>query len=186
MTHVIKSFVVALGLTLAFAASAEAQTAPAAPISPDQFAEAIGRYDPESVAAARTYATIYNIRGMVDRTAPGVAQRLAQHVKSLNPNLSDDNIKIFVDTFMQSAMVDNSAVLEQAAELTVLEAFSKDELAALAQFYASPIGAKILQKAPAIMTRLPQILGLMQTYVVPKATQAAEAALRARSVEVKM
>ena len=79
-----------------------------------------------------------------------------------------------------------SNVLVQSTILLMLDVLSKDELVALNAFYSSPVGAGILRKMPALMGRMPEIMQLIQTYVLPRALEAARAHMQKNGVEVKI
>ena len=153
---------------------------------PDQFEQKLKSYDPATVEAARAYARTFDRRGTMEKSAPRIAAAVAAQVKAKNPNLNEEQTKLFIDTFMQSGLVDNSDVLEQASILLMLDIFTKDELVALNQFYSSPVGAGILKKIPIMMGRMPEIMQVVQTYIIPRAMEAARSALHARGVEVKI
>ncbi len=153
---------------------------------PDQFEQKLKSYDPATVEAARAYARTFDMKGMMEKSAPRIAASLAAQVKAKNPNLNDEQTKLFIDTFMQCALVDNAEVLEQASILLMLDIFTKEELVALDQFYSSPVGAGILKKLPIMMGRMPEIMQVVQTYIVPRALEAAVSRLRERGVEVKI
>jgi hypothetical protein len=153
---------------------------------PDQFEQKLKSYDPETVAAALAYAKTFNVKEMFTKTAPQMTKNLTQQLKSQNPALSEEQTKDFIGAFMQSALVDNAEVFEQATILIMLDVFSKDELVALNQFYSSPVGAGILKKMPVMMGRMPELSKVMQSYVLPRALEAARRHMRASGVEVKI
>jgi hypothetical protein len=180
MRGLVKSLFLALTILLGAVAMAGAQSMP-----PDKFAEALKRYDPDTVAVARAYAQTFNMRAQLAKSAPALAAAVAAQLKGKNPGLNDEQVKLFVDTYMKIALVDNAPVLEQATILTMLDIFNKDELTALNQFYSSAVGAEILKKFPLMMARMPQVMRLMQSYILPRALDGAREALKARGVEVK-
>ncbi|MGD0722315.1 MAG: DUF2059 domain-containing protein [Roseiarcus sp.] len=154
--------------------------------TPDQFEQKLKTYDPETVAAALAYAKTFNVKDMFAKAAPQMTQNLSRQLKSQNPNLNEDQTREFIGAFMQSALVDNAEVFEQATILIVLDIFSKDELVALNQFYSSPVGAGVLRKMPVLLGRMPELSKVMQTYVLPRALEAARQHMRASGVEVKL
>jgi hypothetical protein len=177
----LKVTAVLLALAIAGAASAWALDT-----QPDQFEQKLKSYDPETVEAARAYARTFDLKGMMEKSAPRIAAAVATQLKAKNPTLNDEQTKLFIDTFMQSGLVDSSDVLEQASIILMLEIFTKDELVALNQFYSSPVGAGILKKFPVMMGRMPEIMQVVQTYIIPRALEAARSTLHARGVEVKI
>jgi uncharacterized protein len=154
--------------------------------SPDKFAEKLATYDSAAVAAAQAYAKTFDMKGILEKSAPLISNAMLVQLREKNPNLAEDKTKLFIDTFMQSALVDNAEVIEQATVLNMLDIFSRDELIAMNEFYSSPVGAGILKKMPTLMGRMPEITRLMQTYVVPRALAEAKAKLRASGVDVKI
>lgn len=54
------------------------------------------------------------------------------------------------------------------------------------QFQSTPLGASALKKMPTLSARLSQIMPLMQTYVVPRAMESAQAQMRKNGVDVKI
>ncbi len=153
---------------------------------PDQFEQKLRTYDPAAVTAAQNYARTFNMRGMLEKSIPALTQAVTQQIKGKNPNINEAQAKEFVDTFLRSAFVDQAPVLEQATILLMLDIFSKDELTALNQFYSSPVGAGILQKMPAMMGRMPEVMQLVQTYVLPRALETARAHMQKNGVDVKI
>jgi hypothetical protein len=181
MRNFLTAFLLSLALAFGVGDVVFAQT-----LTPDQFAESLKRYDSETVAAAKAYAQTFDMRGQFEKAVPAISKALTAQLKGKNPDMTDEQTQLFVDTFMHVALIDNEQVIEQASMILMLEIYSKDELLALNQFYSSPVGAGILKKMPTMMARMPEVMRLMQTYVVPRAVESAREALKARGVEVKI
>jgi hypothetical protein len=162
--------------------------APAAALdaAPDQFERMLQAYDPETVAAARAYARVFDMKGMMEKSVPAMRQALITQLKAKNPTLNEQQMGAFLDAFFRGVFVDGAPVLEQATVLLMLEVLSKDEIIALNQFYSSPVGREILSKMPVIMGRMPEIIALMQKYVIPGALEAAQATMKKGGVDVRI
>jgi hypothetical protein len=154
--------------------------------APAQIEEKLKGYDPATLEAARTFAKSFNLSGMVEKSVPYLVPGVDRQVRAKNPDLTDEQAKSFVEAFLQSLFEDNGQVVEQAAVLTLVEIMSKDELEALIQFQSTPVGASALKKMPTLSARLSQIMPLMQTYVVPRAMESAQAQMRKNGVDVKI
>jgi hypothetical protein len=165
---------------------ASAATSFALDVSPDQFEEKLRTYDSESVEAARNYAKAFDMKESISKSIPMLKQAMTRQLKSKNPNLTEDQAHEYIDAYVQSAFVDDIGVLDRATVLLVLDIFSKDELVALNQFYSSPIGSGILKKMPTMTVRMSEVVRFMQSYVMPRASEAARAKLLKDGVEVKM
>ena len=103
-----------------------------------------------------------------------------------NQALNEQQISAFFDAFMQSALVEAAPVLEQATILIMLDVLTKEEIVALNQFYSSPVGSEILAKMPVVLGRMPEVMGLMQTYIIPRALEVAREQMKKSGVDVRI
>jgi hypothetical protein len=154
--------------------------------APAEIEQKLKDYDPASVAAARTFAQSFNMGGMVEKSAPFLVQSVDRQLRAKNPDLTEEQARDFVSAFLQSVFEDNGQVVERAAVLTLVEIMTKDELEALIRFQSTPVGASALKKMPTLSARLAQIMPLMETYVIPRAMESAQAHMRKNGVEVKI
>ena len=154
--------------------------------TPQQFEQKLKEFDSASVSAAQSYMRTFNMKGQFEQTIPLLRDNLARQLKGANPSLSEQNIKDFVETMLKVAFVDNGPVLENVIMVLVLETFTKGELVALDRFYASPEGRSILSKMPQMLGRMPDLMQLLQRYIIPDALRAAQENLRKQGVEVRI
>jgi hypothetical protein len=154
--------------------------------TPDQFEQKLQSYDPAAVDAARAYARVFDMKGMMEKSIPALKQALLRQLKAKNPSLSDAQLDSFFDAFFRGAFVDGAPVLEQATILIMLEVLSKDEIIALNQFYSSPIGQGILAKMPVVLGRMPELMAVMEKYVIPGALESARATMKKGGVDVRI
>ena len=154
--------------------------------TPDQFDQKLKQYDPQAVEAALAYSKSLNLKEQFTKGVALMREGLTRQLTAQNPSLSKEHIDIFLDAFFQSALVDKSDVIEKASLLIMLDVFSKDEIVALAEFYASPIGKRIKDKLPQMMGRVPELQGVMMKHIVPEALQVARDKLKARGVDMKI
>jgi len=168
-------------LALASAAPARGQA-----FTPAQIEQKLRDFEPATVEAAQTFAKSFNMSGMVEKSAPFLVQSVDRQLRAKNPDLTDEQTQEFISAFLRGVFDDNGQVVERAAVLTLVEIMSKDELEALIQLQSTPAGASALRKMPTLTARLTQIMPLMETYVVPRAMEAAQAQMRRNGVEVKI
>jgi hypothetical protein len=155
-------------------------------LAPDKFDEKLKSYDAATVAAAKAYMRTVGMQNVMAKSAPQIRAAVAAQVKAKNPNVNDAQLNVFLETFFRSAFVDSAPVLEQATLLLMLDVLNKQELDALNQFYASPVGQGILTKMPQLMGRMPELMETMQKYVIPNALEKARAEVKKSGVEVKI
>ena len=154
--------------------------------APGGYQDKLKTYDPAAVAAAESYAKTFNMRGMMEKSAPGVVRTLAEQLKAKNPGLTEDQNQKFFALFTQKFIADSSEVVEHAMILQMLDVFSKEELVAIDKFYSSPVGVSVLKKMPVLMGHMPHVMDLMQSYIIPRALDAAKDQMRQNGVEVKI
>jgi hypothetical protein len=174
---------VAVALTLA---CSPAMLARAQQEGPDSYEQKLKSFDPEAVAAAKAYAQMANIKDAFQQAVPAIAKRLTNEVKSKNPKLNEEQVQEFIDAFLHSALVDNADIIQKYSMLMMLDVYTKEELLALNQFYSSAVGSSILKKMPILIIRRGELIHLVQTYIVPRALQAARNSMKARGVEINI
>ncbi|MBB5573650.1 MULTISPECIES: DUF2059 domain-containing protein [Rhizobium] len=104
----------------------------------------------EQIKAARAAITALGITNQFDNILPNLAEQLKSTMIQANPNFGDA-INSSVDA-TALALAPRRADLEREAAVTYAKAFSTDELKAIADFYNSPAGKKLLKDGP-IATR---------------------------------
>ncbi len=171
---------VALSLALIFGAA----VASAQQEGPEAYEQKLKSYDPDTVAAAKAYSEMMNIRGAFEQAIPMMSKNLAGELKTKNPKLTDQQVQEFMDVFLHSALVDSADIIQKYSMIMMLDIYTKDELLALNQFYSSPVGSSILKKRPIMMSRIPEMMSLMMKYVIPPALAAARNSMKARGVEI--
>jgi hypothetical protein len=177
----LQSLLCAAGGVLAFVA-----TACAAPMTDEEYQSKLKAYDPAAVQAAARYTKTFRIMDGFIKNAPRMAEALKKQLKENNPDISDDQVKEFVDTFEHVALVDNADVIDHAVVLALLDTFSADEIVALDKFYSTPVGQSIIKKFPSVAQKMAEARKLMPAEIVPKAMEAAKAKLKADGLDVKM
>jgi hypothetical protein len=154
--------------------------------APGRIEEKLKGFEPATVAAAESFARSFNLGGMVQKSVPFLVQTVTNQLRTKNPELTEEQAQEFVSAFLQNLLEDNGKILERAAVLDMVEIMSRDELEALIRFQSTPVGASALKKMPTLSARMTQIMPLMQTYVVPRAMESAQAQMRKNGVEVKI
>jgi hypothetical protein len=104
----------------------------------------------EQIKAARAAITALGITNQFDGILPNLAEQLKSTMIQANPDLQEA-ISSSVDA-QALALAPRRADLEREAAVTYAKAFSVDELKAIADFYNSPAGKKLLKDGP-IATR---------------------------------
>jgi hypothetical protein len=114
-----------------------------------------------------------------------IAGQMTQMLKAKNPDLSDQQRKQFLDIAFHYVVADNIDLIEDVWILDAVSIYSKEELLALRDFYASPTGLSITQKSGRMAEKVvPDMAKVMQS-VMPSAFQAAQSTMRSNGVEVK-
>jgi len=114
-----------------------------------------------------------------------IAGQMSQMLKAKNPDLSDQERKQFLDIAFHYVLADNIDLIEDVWMLDAVAIYSKEELLALRDFYASPTGLSITQKSGKMAEKvLPDMAKVMQT-LMPGAIKAAQSTMRSNGVEVK-
>ncbi len=142
--------------------------------------------DPATVAVAETFAKSFNLGGMISKSVPFLVQDVDRKLRAKNPDLTDEQSEAFVAAFLKSLMDDNGRTVERAIVLAMVEIMNKDELEALIRLQSTPAGASALRKMPLLSARMAQVMPLMETYVVPRAMESAQAQLRKNGVDLKI
>ena len=158
----------------------------AAGVTAEQYEEKLKTYDPAAVEAAKFYAQTFELIASYKKSAPQMEQGMARQLKAKNPDITEEQSKLFIKTFEDVSINDGAAAMERGAVLALLDIMSKDELVALRDFYSSPNGASILKKFGAYSERLAEVKGVMKSEIFPRALEAAKAKLKESGVEVKM
>jgi hypothetical protein len=108
--------------------------------------------------AARAAITAIRATDSFDAILPSAAQALKSQLIQKDPNLQDDIVAIVDKNAL--ALASRRAALETESATDYAKAFSEDELKAIAAFYSSPAGQKLLEKGPEVtaeLTRAAQI-----------------------------
>ncbi|MDM9623479.1 DUF2059 domain-containing protein [Rhizobium sp. S96] len=101
---------------------------------------------PEQLKAARAAIDAIGATTQFDNILPGLAERLKADLIQDSPNYQD---QITAEVDKQAlALAPRRADLEKEAALTYAKAFSVEELNAIAAFYSSPVGQKLLKDGP--------------------------------------
>ncbi|WP_454849659.1 DUF2059 domain-containing protein [Rhizobium binxianense] len=100
----------------------------------------------EQLKAARAAIDAIGATAQFDNILPGLAERLKAGLIQDSPNYQDVIIST-VDA-QALALAPRRADLEKEAALTYAKAFTLDELKAIANFYNSDVGKKLLRDGP--------------------------------------
>lgn len=104
----------------------------------------------EQIKAARAAINALGITNQFDNILPNLSEQLKSTMIQANPNFGDA-INSTVDA-QALALAPRRADLEREAAVTYAKAFTTEELKAIADFYTSPAGKKLLKDGP-IATR---------------------------------
>jgi hypothetical protein len=110
--------------------------------------------------AARDAITAINATDRFDEILPGAAQALKGQLIQKDPNLQEDIIAI-VDKHALD-LASRRAALETESATDYAKSFSEDELKAIAAFYNSPAGKKLLEKGPQVTAELARAAQIWQ------------------------
>lgn len=160
-----------VALTL-LSAGARAQTTAAAPAALSTQAAP----DPATAAAVRELLDSMNYRAMMNgamqsmtRNMPNMILQMATNSINANTNLSDEERKVALAKAaeripgaiagMQTLLSDPTLIDAMIDEIVPLYArhFTVDEIHQMAAFYKTPVGAKMLNEMPQLMTEAMQI-----------------------------
>lgn len=100
----------------------------------------------EHVQAARAAISALNLTNQFDNILPALAERLKSELILNYPNLQDE-ISATVDKTALS-LAPRRADLERESALVYAKAFTVEELKAIADFYNSDVGKKLLKDGP--------------------------------------
>jgi hypothetical protein len=101
---------------------------------------------PEQLKAARAAIDAIGATTQFDNILPGLAERLKADLIQDSPNYQD---QITAEVDKQAlALAPRRADLEKEAALTYAKTFTVEELNAIASFYGSPVGQKLLKDGP--------------------------------------
>jgi hypothetical protein len=154
--------------------------------SAEVYAAKLKTYDSGAVEAARDYAATLDLRALLTKSAPFLAQGARQRVTQANPALSDEQTQAFLDQFIHAVLSQDVDTLDHAAVLTLLETLDKDELQALVAFQRTPLGGKVVRKMPLLAARLNENMRLVKDFVAPRAMRAAREEMLKAGVEVRI
>lgn len=102
--------------------------------------------------AARDAISAIHATDAFDRILPAAAQALKGQLIQKDPNYQEDIIAI-VDK-QTLALAQRRADLETESATDYAKAFTEDELKAIAVFYSSPAGKKLLEKGPQVTAEI--------------------------------
>jgi hypothetical protein len=102
--------------------------------------------------AARDAISAIHATDAFDRILPSAAQALKGQLIQKDPNYQEDIIAI-VDK-QTLALAQRRADLETESATDYAKAFTEDELKAIAVFYRSPAGKKLLEKGPQVTAEI--------------------------------
>jgi hypothetical protein len=150
-----------------------------------QLEEKLKAYDSETVDAARSYMSVLDYKSRIDKMMSVIAAQMTAILEVKNPTLSDPERKQFLDIAFHYVVNENVDLLEDAWILDAVGVYSKEELLALRDFYASPVGLSITRK-PGQMTEkvIPDMTTIMKN-LMPRAFEAAQSTMRSKGVDVK-
>lgn len=100
----------------------------------------------EQLKAARAAINAIGVTNQFDNILPNLAERLKSGLIQDSPNYQDVIISTVDDQAL--ALASRRADLEREAATTYAKTFTVEELNAIAQFYTSPAGKKLLQDGP--------------------------------------
>jgi hypothetical protein len=138
---------------LAAAAAAGLLAISAVPSSADDISDS-------HMKAARDAVAAINATDAFDRILPGAAQALKGQLIQKDPNLQADIIAVVDEQTL--ALAPRRADLETESANDYAKAFSEDELKAIAAFYNSEAGKKLLEKGPEVTAELARAASIWQ------------------------
>jgi len=139
--------------TLAAAGAAALLAFSAVPSSADDISDS-------HMKAAREALAAINATDAFDRILPSAAQALKGQLIQKDPNLQEDIIAIVDEQTL--AMAPRRADLETESATDYAKTFSEDELKAIAAFYNSEAGKKLLEKGPEVTGELARAAQIWQ------------------------
>ncbi|MBN9065083.1 MAG: DUF2059 domain-containing protein [Rhizobiaceae bacterium] len=110
--------------------------------------------------AARDALSAIRATDAFDQILPAAAQALKGQLIQKDPNLQEDIIAI-VDK-QTLALAQRRADLETESATDYAKAFTEDELKAIATFYSSPAGKKLLEKGPQVTAEIGRAASIWQ------------------------
>ena len=119
--------------------------------------------------AARSALSAMGATTGFDMILPGAAIELKNTLIQNNPDL----VSVISDTVDEQAiaLASRRADLEREAALTYARTFSEEELAALAEFYSSPAGQKLLEVGPEVTQEVFQAAEIWQNGIARDLSQ---------------
>jgi hypothetical protein len=128
--------------------------------------------------AARAAIAAIKVTDQFDVILPVAAQQLKSDLIQKDPNLQDIIIKTVDEKTM--ALVSRRADLEKEAALAYARDFSEDELNAIAAFYNTPAGKKLIADGPIVMRKVNQAAEIWQRGIARDLAQSVGDALRGK------
>jgi hypothetical protein len=110
--------------------------------------------------AARDAITAINATDRFDEILPSAAQALKGQLIQKDPNLQEDIIAV-VDKHALD-LASRRAALETESATDYAKSFSEDELKAIATFYNSAAGKKLLEKGPEVTAEIARAATIWQ------------------------
>lgn len=132
----------------------------------------------EHLTAARAALTAIRATAQFDDILPGAALSLRDELLRKDPNLED----VINETINEQAiaLASRRADLEREAALAYARNFSQEELQAIAEFYASPAGQKLLQSGPAVSAEVVRAANIWQNGIARDLAQQVATQLQAK------
>jgi hypothetical protein len=157
------------------------QNPPASQNLPASIEKRLASFDPEAVAAARHYYTSPLLKASFTAMMPKITEAMTVAMERANPGL-DSEKKRAAMVAAQEAVAGRLDLIIDLSMISALEVFSKEELIAVDQFYASPVGQSVLTKMPKVMERLPA----MMQVVMPLMIDDLRAKIKAKGLDVQL
>jgi hypothetical protein len=114
--------------------------------------------------AARDAIAAVHATAKFDQILPAAAQALKGQFIQQNPNLQEDIINIVDEQTL--ALAPRRGDLETESATDYAKTFTEDELKAIAAFYSSPTGKKLLEKGPEVTGQLERAAQIWQRGIV--------------------
>jgi hypothetical protein len=122
--------------------------------------EAAGSVSEAHLKAARAAVSAIDATDMYDGILPEAAAALKQTLIQKNPDLQDAIIRTVDEEALKLAS--RRADLEREAALSYAKVFSEEELNAIAGFYESPAGKKLISQGPIVVRELTRAAEIWQ------------------------
>jgi hypothetical protein len=127
---------------------------------PSSIEKRLESFDPAAVAMARHYYTSPVLMAAFAAMLPKMAEAMDTAIKRANPEHYTPSLVAVRDATLEALGTRLDLVIDMAMT-AALEAFSKEELIALDQFYSSPVGQSVITKMPQVMNRSPAMMQVL-------------------------